>query len=261
MARRFALVGLLLATGAPAGWLLLRTLGGAPPLDELRGNSGLYLYMLLTTAFVLAAFGFVLGEREDRLKQLNRRLDLAAGTDSLTGMRNRRFFVERLEEECRRAERGGHLFTLLLFDLDHFKRINDTLGHPVGDRVIKGFAAILESAMRRSELAARVGGEEFAVLLPGSDIETGRGAAERLRQAVQEGVAEAAGLPPNWTVTVSAGVTGSPGHHPLDPEALMTAADRALYRAKEAGRNRVAVVRASQEIPLPEIPKRAPVLR
>jgi diguanylate cyclase (GGDEF)-like protein len=242
-------MGFLLALGAPAGWLLLRVLGGASPLEELSGHLDLYLYMLLTTAFVLATFGFVLGEREDRLKQLNRRLDLEAGTDSLTGMKNRRFFLERLEEECRRAERGNHSFTLLLFDLDHFKRVNDTLGHPVGDRVLKAFAAILETTMRRSELAARVGGEEFAVLLPNAEVEEGRQAAERLRKAVKKGVAEAAGIPPNWTVTVSAGVTSSSDRQVLHPEALMMAADRALYRAKERGRNRVEVESAAQDPP------------
>ena len=254
-------MGLLLATGAPAGWLLLRTLGGMSPLDELRASSGLYLYMLLTTAFVLATFGFILGEREDRLQQLNRRLDLVAGTDSLTGMKNRRFFLERLEEECQRADRGGHIFTLLLFDLDHFKRINDTLGHPVGDRVLKGFAAILESAMRRSELAARVGGEEFAVLLPGSGLKAGRLAAERLRMAVQQGAAQAAGLPPNWTITVSAGVTSTENVSRLQPNHLMVAADRGLYQAKEQGRNRVAVARGSQEVALPQIPEETPITR
>jgi diguanylate cyclase (GGDEF)-like protein len=223
-------------------------LGGAPFWGELRGQASLYLYMLITTGVVLATFGYILGEREDRLQQLNRRLDLAAGTDSLTGMKNRRFFLERLEEECRRAERGDHSFTLLLFDLDHFKRVNDTLGHPVGDRVLKSFAAILEASMRRSELAARVGGEEFAVLLPGASLEEGQFAAERLRKAVQQGVAEAAGLPPNWIVTVSAGVTSTENVSLLEPNHLMTIADRGLYQAKEAGRNRVGVAQTSQEI-------------
>ena len=247
MARRFALVGLLLATGAPAGWLLIQALYGILPSEELRQNTGLYLYMFVATAFVLATFGFVLGEREDRLKRINRRLDLEAMTDPLTGMKNRRFFLERLEEECQRAGRAENIFSLLLFDLDHFKRVNDTLGHPVGDRVLKGFAAILESTMRRSELAARVGGEEFAVLLPGTSAEEGYLAAERLRRSVERGVSEVAGLPPNWTITVSAGVTGSPGHVPLHPGTLMAAVDRALYRAKKGGRNRVEVERVSTE--------------
>jgi diguanylate cyclase (GGDEF)-like protein len=157
-------------------------------------------------------------------------------SDPLTGLHNRRAFQARLAEEVERARRSGEPFALLMVDLDRFKAINDRHGHPAGDAVLLAVAETFQRQVRAIDLPARLGGEEFAVLLPGSDEQAARAAAERLRSAIaacqivhQETVLR---------VTVSIGVACYPedGH---SGELLLRAADRALYQAKRAGRDRV----------------------
>jgi two-component system cell cycle response regulator len=158
--------------------------------------------------------------------------------DGLTGLYNRRAFGELLAaaiaNEDRRAE---GMLGLVLLDLDHFKKLNDTYGHPAGDAALRSLARLLNQHLRKGDQAARYGGEEFVVILPGSDRERSVGAAERLRSALQKHrfVFEGARIP----LTASFGVSVWPGDG-REPEALLKSADQALYAAKQSGRNRVA---------------------
>jgi len=154
-----------------------------------------------------------------------------AATDGLTGLANHATVHEALGREIARAARDGRQLTLVMLDIDHFKAVNDAHGHQVGDHVLRRVARQLDGASRAGELAGRYGGEEFAVLLPGTGEEEALVAAERLRHAV----AEAPGSP---RVTASLGIATFP-RDALDADALVRAADRALYASKAAGRNRV----------------------
>jgi diguanylate cyclase (GGDEF)-like protein/PAS domain S-box-containing protein len=171
------------------------------------------------------------------LKQMEAELRRQAGTDPLTGLANRRaFFVagERLLAE-RKPEQP---ITLLMFDLDHFKQVNDRYGHAAGDQVLRSVAAILRETLREKDLAGRLGGEEFAVILPGTNVVGAQQLAERLRQAMAERVR----IPGSGgeTVTISIGVAAVPPDE-TTLDATLSRADAALYEAKEKGRNRVVV--------------------
>ena len=175
-----------------------------------------------------------IGRAEDAnaaLTQANARLTDIALTDGLTGLRNHRAFKERLASEVARSRNEGHPLSLILLDVDEFKAYNDRFGHPEGDEALKEVARALASVARSSDLVARHGGEEFAILLPETDERGARALAERLRAAVQQ-------TPwPKRPVTASFGVaTLREGD---DAERLVADADEALYRAKRAGRNRV----------------------
>ena len=159
----------------------------------------------------------------------------ASHLDELTGAANRRAFFERAERLLRRCQEGGGPCSLIVFDLDHFKQINDTQGHGAGDRVLRTFAEVAQTTLRPNDLFGRHGGEEFAVMLPGTGAEVAYVVAERVRHAFAAASDEsdnAGGRP-----TVSAGVATVKAGAGL--EAAMEMADRALYRAKRLGRNRV----------------------
>ncbi len=158
-----------------------------------------------------------------------------AVTDELTGLANRRSFRERLEAEMQRAERFDNPLALVVADLDDFKRINDRFGHQAGDEVLSAFALVLRTRIRGVDLAARLGGEEFAVLLPETDAEGAEALAESLRAAFA-GLAIPVGSE-EVSVTASFGVAAFP--HTRGADELMTAADSALYRAKRQGKDRV----------------------
>jgi len=190
--------------------------------------------MLMGTLLVV---GVLVGLLRQRLDALIDRLTDAARTDPLTGLLNRRAFDEVLDLELSRAERSGTACSLILCDLDHFKRVNDTYGHPEGDTVLIRFAELLERAKRRIDAVARVGGEEFALVLPDTDEHGAFVSAERMRRLARE---EFAGY--RIPLTVSFGVAGYP-RHGADPGALISAADQALYAAKQLGRDRSAIFR------------------
>ena len=170
----------------------------------------------------------------DELRAARDELARAATTDPLTGLANRRAFFERAPLVIDLCARLGRPAAVALFDLDHFKEVNDRYGHAAGDAVLAEFAARLQRSVRRSDLPARLGGEEFAVLLPCADGLVAAYVAERVRAAVAARPFTAGGTP--FAVTVTAGVA------PVTPaglEAALRAADAALYRGKRAGRNRV----------------------
>ncbi len=160
----------------------------------------------------------------------------SAFCDHLTGVANRRAFFEAAELELQRNRRAPRPTALILVDADHFKGVNDRHGHPGGDAVLRQLGLVLTATFRQVDVVARIGGEEFAVLLPSSTLAGAAAVAERLRQVVQAQVVAFEGA--SIGVTVSAGVAASDGVD-LDLETLMKRADRALYAAKAGGRNRV----------------------
>ncbi|HWP34446.1 MAG TPA: diguanylate cyclase [Thermodesulfobacteriota bacterium] len=174
------------------------------------------------------------------LRLTNERLEALATTDSLTGLLNRRAFLERVEQEWDRASRYGRPLAFVMVDLDRFKAINDTYGHQIGDAVLRTAATRLARGVRASsDLVGRYGGEEFALFLPETTLAGALLAAERFR-----GIIAAAPFPvgegiPPIAVTASFGVSAAPHPKIASVADLIAAADRALYRAKAAGRNRV----------------------
>jgi diguanylate cyclase (GGDEF)-like protein len=167
-------------------------------------------------------------------------LELEAMVDEKTGLANYRAFHKKLREEWERSERYKLPLSIVMLDLDDFKRVNDSVGHPAGDRVLREFAMLVSGGARGTDLAARYGGEEFAMILPHTDRERAQRVAERVRAAV----ADFSFLEPDHPlrVTVSAGVaTFVSGLAISSGEQLVAAADRALYTAKRAGKNRVVV--------------------
>jgi len=169
---------------------------------------------------------------EKELQRVNAILENQATTDALTGICNRRKFSELLQTKIREAKRYGMPLVLILFDIDHFKLVNDTYGHEGGDHVLQELTRVVNGMIRQTDIFARYGGEEFVILVHNNDIRTGRELAEKIRLLV-------AGhdFPQMGTVTCSFGLTQ---YCPDDtPEAIIKRADDAMYAAKQAGRNRV----------------------
>ncbi|MCP5179288.1 MAG: sensor domain-containing diguanylate cyclase [Pseudomonadales bacterium] len=188
---------------------------------------------------VVLVFRDVTVRREDerRLRKLQKELERLAHTDALTGLYNRRIFMQRLEEEVERVRRHGTTLSVLLFDLDFFKKVNDTYGHDAGDIVLAAVARVATQVKRMSDVAARLGGEEFALLLPETDQQGAVQLAQRLRTAIERHqYLSPAGVPLH--VTASIGVATAT-HEAREIEKLLSLADRQLYRAKNNGRNRV----------------------
>ncbi|HEY9593340.1 MAG TPA: GGDEF domain-containing protein [Spirochaetia bacterium] len=164
-----------------------------------------------------------------------------ATTDRMTGLFSHHFFEKNLEEELERARRYKATFSLVMFDIDHFKKFNDTYGHLQGDRIIREIAQILTKSIRQVDFPARYGGEEFALILPAVDIKGARVVAERLRRNVEtfDFPSSDGGTPLH--VTISLGVTEFDPESAYAPSEIIREADRALYQSKEQGRNRVTV--------------------
>ncbi len=158
-----------------------------------------------------------------------------ARTDALTGLKNRRSFDEELKRQFAQRQRQGIVFSLLLIDLDHFKQVNDTHGHPAGDLVLQSVAQLLTKTLREMDLVYRHGGEEFAVICPGSRLHEAATAAERIRQTVE--TTPVLLKDSSIRLTLSVGVAEVGGSEAA--EGLLQRVDEALYAAKHAGRNRV----------------------
>ena len=166
------------------------------------------------------------------------KLEQLATTDVLTGLNNRRRFLEVGETEWTRFKRYNRPLTLLAIDIDHFKQVNDRFGHEAGDNALVELARICQTDRRATDLAARIGGEEFALLLPETSITLAQMVADRLRQQVEETKLSNDGIP--FRITISAGLA-SAVQSMRDFGALMRRADSALYNAKRLGRNQVCV--------------------
>ena len=178
------------------------------------------------------------------LKQLHKELETSqqeARTDSLTGLTNRRGLEKRLEIEQIRAHQNNAPFSVIMLDIDHFKTVNDTFGHLVGDSLLKGFAAVLSSQVRRNDLAARYGGEEFLIILPETNVEGAYAVAEKIRTILSK---------KEWTIKESGkrigqikASIGIAQYKQLDETAkeVVNRADQAMYHAKNTGRDRIVI--------------------
>ncbi|MEK5331836.1 sensor domain-containing diguanylate cyclase [Lysinibacillus sp. FSL W8-0992] len=172
-----------------------------------------------------------IGKKQDELLNINATLVELSVTDKLTGLKNRRFFQEQLEEQLAIFHESAKPFSLLILDIDHFKKVNDTFGHQVGDEVLAQLAQILNAQARQGDVVARFGGEEFVIILPETDVTTSWTIAEQLRQAVEQA---------QWqtgSITISIGIA-TVTEEDTDLT-ILKKADKALYVSKENGRNRV----------------------
>lgn len=176
-----------------------------------------------------------LAEAQQRLTEQNILLRELSVVDELTGLRNRRYFDRTMSYEMDRVRRYDRNLSLVMIDVDHFKRINDTYGHDVGDSVLKAVARLLEESVRKSDVASRYGGEEFGLVLPETRAVGAYHVAERVRSSVEAAVIE------GMRITVSVGVATASPEWSGDVMGLVRAADQALYRAKREGRNRIVV--------------------
>ncbi len=223
------LVGVGLVTLARAVWTIQRGSNAdllAPDVVQFASN------LLFAVLAVLATLGVVWIE----IEQLQADLARLAMIDPLTAILNRRAFMLEYERELSRCARAKTGLALAIFDLDHFKDVNDTYGHLVGDLVLRRVADILRSSLRGHDVIGRYGGEEFALLMPGADTAAALAGTERARLAVGERPIQAGSL--RIPITVSAGVAAY-GCDDADWESLLRSADAALYEAKRGGRNRV----------------------
>ncbi len=193
----------------------------------------------LTPSFALGA-----DKRPDDLTLLARsfeamrsRLAEQIGTDPLTGCLNRRALETRLRTEWRQAKRRSSTVAVLAIDLDHFKQINDTRGHPTGDVVLQELAGIMKATARDTDACARLGGDEFVIVLPDTGWQGALTFAERLRRKVDD--FSFGGSMASMSVTISVGVALARATDPISPEMLLQEADRSLYKAKSGGRNRI----------------------
>ena len=241
--------GLIMATFAISlislrGWQELALIFAIPMAGTLIGLNRAGADMLAATnlliePWLMLGIGLLASEilRRTRLQTFvaHQGLQQLASTDPLTGLNNRRSIEPQLESEVSRARRHHAHFSVLMADLDHFKRVNDQYGHVVGDAVLCEVSRRIESLLRREDRAARWGGEEFLVLLPETDLEQAETVAEKIRQAVADRPVAVNGF--RIPLTISIGVAAWAG----DPDAksLIRRADNGLYRAKDSGRNRV----------------------
>jgi len=186
-----------------------------------------------------AGLELTVDERTAELREQNVVLEQMAITDPLTKIYNRRFFFELAEKEYKRAARFGHPLSVAIIDIDHFKKVNDTYGHQVGDQTLINFTKFCLENIRSVDIFARYGGEEFVILMPETESQAAQNSAERLQKLVQQ-----TPMTPGEQqilITISLGIACWDGKQELTFDALLVRADRALYQSKEQGRNRVSV--------------------
>ena len=228
--RRSAQYALMAAVAAVAGLLLLRAPFTAVSLTaDLFSNRYTFAYLFAAVALTFLALGYVLGRQADRLRRLST-------IDGLTGLSNRRGFDDRLQTEWHRAERYGSSLALLMIDIDGLKEVNDARGHAAGDSLLRATAIAIRESLRGSDVGARWGGDEFAVIAPDTSSE----AAELLSQRLLARLKRSSGTHP-VSASVGIAVFEPTEHAPQHPQWLIRRADEALYLAKAIGRDQVKI--------------------
>ena len=208
---------------------------GRPSAEVLQQVQGV-TFLVASMMLVVMVLSFIIMTKE----AADERNRVLAMRDELTGLGNRRTLLEALDQQSALAQRSGMPMTLLVIDIDHFKQVNDSFGHPSGDLALQGVARLLESSLRRQDVVGRLGGEEFMVILPCTPRDNAATLAEKLRHAVEQ-TSFAAVDGRRMALTISVGL------HEFDPQSetriedVIRVADEALYRAKSGGRNRVVV--------------------
>jgi diguanylate cyclase (GGDEF)-like protein len=202
----------------------------------LRAGAHDYLKKPFESAELLARVGAAIHVKnlQDQLQQRNAELDRTSRTDQLTGLFNRRHLDEELMRRNRDSLRHNDPMCLLLLDIDHFKRINDSYGHPIGDLVLHAFAERINAGVRAGDIAGRWGGEEFLIILPRTNLAGALEVAERIRSATEAAPVVAGSQ--DISISVSGGCGLGPAH---SADAVVQLADQCMYRAKAAGRNRI----------------------
>lgn len=230
--------------------ILSGVLDYAPGYHPQAFGTGVHLFMieLLRTTIMyvgVVAYGVIAWILFDQYDYHRTNLINLSRLDTLTGLANRRYFIERLEQECERQKRSGKPMCLVMVDADHFKRINDTYGHLMGDAVLRGIAELLSRHMRvPADLPSRMGGEEFAILMPETELEGALKVCERVERSLQTLPFFCSGK--SFTVTLSMGVVES---RDLRPENLLHYADANLYKAKALGRDRIVATQEEEVLP------------
>lgn len=196
------------------------------PLSDIKGKVG-HICIILYDVTEIAT-------NRLQLQRANHQLHIISRTDGLTGLLNRKTWEEILQHEFKRFGRYGHTCSLLMFDIDHFKRINDTYGHPAGDEVIRQTAAVVRKCIRDIDVAGRYGGEEFAVILTDTDAQGAMVVAERLRTQVEANTVYYEDHVIHFTISIGVAEVQT---RMSEPTLWIDSADRGLYRAKRAGRN------------------------
>ncbi len=234
---RYAFFGACLGAGAPLGSLLWRALLPWPThpfaalLQEWRSEAYFYNYMTVGTITAFVLFGVILGWRDEHLGRL-------AITDGLTGIFNHRHLQDILSQEIDRSNRYGTPVTVLMLDIDDFKQVNDTHGHPFGDFVLAKTARLIQNTLRRTDAVGRYGGEEFFVIMPQTNTEAALPIAERMGTVIRQCLFSAHGKEVNITVSIGLATYPSKEHGVKTKSGLLSAVDQALYRAKHLGKNR-----------------------
>jgi diguanylate cyclase (GGDEF)-like protein len=190
-------------------------------------------------AVIGLVFGIVHGLDRHRNIVLYRKVRQLSVTDPLTGLHNRRFFMQSLRREHARAKRYGNDLSLIMIDIDHFKQFNDAHGHPAGDVLLRSFATRMRRVARSTDVVARVGGEEFMILMPDTNLPMAAHLAERLRKDIENYPFEHRATQPDGRITVSIGCAQLDRNSESDMDHLLRTVDDCLYRAKNCGRNQI----------------------
>jgi diguanylate cyclase (GGDEF)-like protein len=235
-------IGALLGAGAPVGAFLLRFLAfrkvREQPFDDVRTNVYFYLYDLLATSLIFSIAGFVAGRRADHLLRRKAFYHELAEHDSLTGLHNCGAFTDRYRRALERAVTAREPLAIILIDVDQLKSINDAFGHPAGSQALVHVADALRQSKRAADVAARWGGDEFAILLEGAD----QAAAMRVAEGLIASLRSSPLLVDRTTVPVSVTIGICMAPQPSASTDLFEAADRALLAGKAHGRNTIEVV-------------------